>query len=93
MKKILITTATMDTSPELLKKSTRTFPQRAVLASLDDFTEVGVEGIVIAAPGALHAEQAVDALGRGRRIHCQKPHGRTAIDSVLKLPTESTLAV
>jgi predicted dehydrogenase len=37
---------------------------------LDDLTEVGVDGIVIATPGALQAEQAIAALGRGKAIFC-----------------------
>jgi hypothetical protein len=41
----------------------RTFPQKAVLTSKDDLVEVGLDGTVIATPGA-EAEQAL-ALERG----------------------------
>ena len=71
-------TAIADASPEMAKEVARTFPRAAVLASLDDLMEVGVEGIVIATPSALHAAQAVDALERGMAVFCQKPMGRTA---------------
>jgi predicted dehydrogenase len=37
-----------------------------------------VDGIVIATPSALHAEQAIRALEAGAAVFCQKPLGRTA---------------
>ena len=70
--------AIADASPELAAQAARTFPRAAVLTSLDDLMEVGVDGIVIATPSALHAEQAIAALERGMAIFCQKPLGRTA---------------
>src|SRR5215469_12501989 len=81
MKKTLMAAATVGDSLEFMNEIARTFPQSAVLASLDHFTEVGVEGIVIAAPGALHAEQAVDALERGIRIS-EKPPGCTGSEGL-----------
>jgi predicted dehydrogenase len=48
------------------------------LQSLDDLLEQRLDGIVIATPSALHAEQAVAALERGIAVFCQKPLGRTA---------------
>jgi predicted dehydrogenase len=36
---------------------------------------------VIATPSALHAEQAVAALERGRAVFCQKPLARTAVEA------------
>lgn len=70
--------AIADASPELANQAGRTFPRDAVLASLDDLMEVGVDGTVIATPSALHVEQAVEALERGMAIFCQKPLGRAA---------------
>src|SRR5206468_12525063 len=43
------------------------------LASLDDLLAAGVDGVVIATPTALHADQAVAALERGVAVFCQKP--------------------
>jgi predicted dehydrogenase len=37
-----------------------------------------LEGVVIATPSALHAEQACAALGAGRAVFCQKPLARDA---------------
>jgi predicted dehydrogenase len=43
------------------------------LASLDELLAAGVDGVVIATPSALHADQAVAALERGVPVFCQKP--------------------
>ncbi|HVM18140.1 MAG TPA: Gfo/Idh/MocA family oxidoreductase [Gaiellaceae bacterium] len=51
------------------------------LASLDELLDLPLEGIVIATPSALHAEQAVAALERGLAVFCQKPLGRTAAEA------------
>jgi hypothetical protein len=45
--------------------ASRTFSPTAVLTSMDDLLEVGVDGTAIATPGALAAEQAAPALERG----------------------------
>jgi predicted dehydrogenase len=43
------------------------------LDSLDELLEADLDGIVIATPSALHAEQALAALDRGLAVFCQKP--------------------
>jgi predicted dehydrogenase len=43
---------------------------------LDRMIDAGVDGIVIATPSALHAEQAIRALEAGVPVFCQKPLGR-----------------
>lgn len=48
------------------------------LDSLDELLERELDGVVIATPSALHAEQALAALDRGLAVFCQKPLGRTA---------------
>jgi predicted dehydrogenase len=48
------------------------------LASYDELLEQELDGIVIATPNALHAEQAVAALEHGLAVFCQKPLARTA---------------
>ncbi|HET7361483.1 MAG TPA: Gfo/Idh/MocA family oxidoreductase, partial [Salinimicrobium sp.] len=37
-----------------------------------------LDGIVIATPSALHAQQSITALKAGKAVFCQKPLGRTA---------------
>jgi predicted dehydrogenase len=46
-----------------------------------DLDELELDGVVIATPSALHAEQAIDALERGRAVFCQKPLARTATEA------------
>ena len=46
--------------------------------SLDALLDLGLDGLVIATPSALHAEQATRALRRGIAVFCQKPLGRGA---------------
>lgn len=48
-----------------------------VVGSLEALLEAGVDGVVIATPSALHAEQSVRALEAGVAVFCQKPLGRT----------------
>ena len=48
---------------------------------LDTFEELlalDLDGLVIATPSALHADQAIAALERGLAVFCQKPLGRDA---------------
>jgi predicted dehydrogenase len=70
--------AIADASPELARQAAGAFPQAAVLGSLNELIEQGVDGVVIATPSALHAEQAIAALERGIAVFCQKPLGRDA---------------
>ena len=48
------------------------------VSTLDDILAVGVDGVAIATPSALHAEQSIRALDHGVAVFCQKPLGRTA---------------
>ena len=49
-----------------------------VVNTLDELLAETVDGVVIATPSALHAEQAVRALESGVAVFCQKPLARTA---------------
>jgi predicted dehydrogenase len=51
------------------------------LSSFDELLEADLDGIVIATPSALHADQAVAALDRGLAVFCQKPLGRNAVEA------------
>jgi predicted dehydrogenase len=48
------------------------------LGRFEDLLDLDLDGIVIATPSALHAEQAFAALERGLAVFCQKPLGRDA---------------
>jgi predicted dehydrogenase len=51
------------------------------LDSLDDLLAANLDGLVIATPSALHAEQAIAALEHGLAVFCQKPLGRDAAET------------
>jgi predicted dehydrogenase len=56
-------------------------PGAVAVASVDELLELPLDGVVIATPSALHAEQARAALDRGLAVFCQKPLGRTAAEA------------
>jgi predicted dehydrogenase len=58
----------------------RLAPSAEFVRTLDDLLDIGVDGVVIATPSALHAEQSIRALERGAAVFCQKPLGRTAAE-------------
>ena len=51
------------------------------LDTLDELLEHDLDGVVIATPSALHAEQAIAALEAGLAVFCQKPLARTAAEA------------
>lgn len=51
------------------------------LGSLDQLLERQLDGVVIATPSALHAQQAVTVLERGIAVFCQKPLGRDTAET------------
>jgi predicted dehydrogenase len=70
--------AIADPSPEMTAEAGKLAPQAACVSTLDDVLAAGVDGVVIATPSALHAQQSIRALERGVAVFCQKPLGRTA---------------
>lgn len=67
-----------DPNPEMLAEAHALAPGAACVGSLKALLDVGLDGLVIATPNALHAEQAIQALERGVAVFCQKPLGRSA---------------
>lgn len=72
--------AIADPSPEGLAEAAKLAPAAAVVRDLDEMLALGLDGVVIATPSALHAEQSVAALQAGAAVFCQKPLGRTAAE-------------
>ena len=52
-----------------------------LFGSLDELLEFDLDGVVIATPSALHAEQSIRALQSGMAVFCQKPLGRTGLET------------
>lgn len=72
--------AIADPSPDMAAEAAKLAPDAHVAGSLEELLDAGVDGVVIATPSALHAEQAIQALERGVAVFCQKPLGRTAAE-------------
>ncbi|HYE51630.1 MAG TPA: Gfo/Idh/MocA family oxidoreductase [Azospirillaceae bacterium] len=73
--------AVADPSPDMAEEACRLAPGAQRAATLDELLDAGVDGVVIATPSALHAEQSIRALERGVAVFCQKPLGRTAAEA------------
>jgi predicted dehydrogenase len=73
--------AIADPSPEMAAEAQKLAPDAAILANLDEILAVGVDGVVIATPSAMHAEQSIRALSRDVAVFCQKPLGRNAAEA------------
>ncbi|WP_425339688.1 Gfo/Idh/MocA family protein [Microvirga lotononidis] len=69
--------AVADPSSEMAAEAGKLAPDAQLVSGLDDILDLGVDGVVIATPSAMHAEQSIRALERGAAVFCQKPLGRT----------------
>ncbi|WP_114393775.1 Gfo/Idh/MocA family protein [Oleisolibacter albus] len=72
--------AIADPSDEMAAEAGQLAPEAALVSGLDAMLDRGLDGVVIATPSALHAEQSIRALERGVAVFCQKPLGRTAAE-------------
>jgi predicted dehydrogenase len=73
--------AICDPSPEMAAAAQALAPGAVVVDSLEAMLALDLDGIVIASPSALHAEQAVQAFDAGVAVFCQKPLGRNAAEA------------
>lgn len=73
--------AVADPSAEMVGEAVALAPEAAVMASLDEMLARGLDGVVIASPSALHAQQSIAALEAGAAVFCQKPLGRSAAEA------------
>src|SRR5947209_11988760 len=78
--------AVCDSSPDMATAALELAPDAQSVDSLDALLACEPDGVVIATPSALHAEQCVRALEAGAAVFCQKPLGRTAaeVEAVLR---------
>jgi predicted dehydrogenase len=67
-----------DCSEAAVSKAQEVAPGAVTARDLSALLELDLDGIVIATPSALHAEQASAALQNGCAVFCQKPLARTA---------------
>jgi predicted dehydrogenase len=73
--------AVADPQAEALAAAAEVAPEAGRAESLEELLEHDLDGIVIATPSALHADQAVAALERGLAVFCQKPLARDAVET------------
>jgi predicted dehydrogenase len=62
----------------MLEEARKLAPAARLTSRFEDILDAGLDGIVIATPSAMHAEQALQALERKLAVFCQKPLGRNA---------------
>jgi predicted dehydrogenase len=67
-------------------------PQESIRAarSFDELLDEDLDGVVIATPSGLHAQQTIAALQRGRAVFCQKPLARSALETAQAIATAHT---
>lgn len=86
-----------DPDADCLAAARELAPDARVVESLDEMLAAAPDGVVIATPSALHAEQTMAALAAGAHVFCQKPLGRNLaeVDAVLAAAAraERTVAV
>src|SRR4051812_1451463 len=72
--------AICDPNRDMAAEARALAPAAEVVGSLDALLALKPDGVVIATPSALHAQQCVEALGAGAAVFCQKPLGRNAAE-------------
>jgi predicted dehydrogenase len=70
--------AIYDPASDAVQKALELAPRAEVCWSFQELLKMGVDGVVIATPNSLHAEQSLQALEMGLAVFCQKPLGRDA---------------
>jgi len=73
--------AIADPSGEMAAEALKLAPAAKRVEGLEGLLAERLDGIVIATPSALHAEQSIRALEAGAAVFCQKPLGRTASEA------------
>jgi predicted dehydrogenase len=72
--------AICDSDPDMAVGAQALAPDAQLVGSLDELLGCEPDGIGIATPSALHAEQCMRALESGTAVFCQKPLGRNAAE-------------
>ena len=65
--------AILEPDPRALELARALAPGARVMPSLDTLLQLPLDGMVIATPSALHAQQSIAALEAGMAVFCQKP--------------------
>jgi predicted dehydrogenase len=79
--------AVADLNAEVAQRSAAAIPGAVAVPSFDELLGLHLDGIVIATPTALHAEQSIAALDAGAAVFCQKPLGLNAVETARVIQT------
>jgi predicted dehydrogenase len=74
-------TAIFDPDAENARRAAELAPGASVSGSFDELIATRPDGVVIATPSALHAQQSIEALSKGIAVFCQKPLARSASET------------
>ena len=72
--------ALCDPNPEMAQGAQEAASDAQIVGSFEELLACEPDGIVIATPSALHADQCIEAFRQGAAVFCQKPLGRTAAE-------------
>ena len=70
-----------DPSEDNLQAALEVAPDAQRFSSYEELLESDIDGVVIATPSALHAEQSIQALNKGKAVFCQKPLARDTAET------------
>ncbi len=70
-----------DPDPDARQKAFAAVPGAAFFGHYDELLRLELDGLVVATPSALHAEQCVRAFHHGLAVFCQKPLARTLAET------------
>jgi predicted dehydrogenase len=79
--------AVADLNSDAAVRAASDVPGARACGDLDEMLSLDLDGVVIATPNALHANQAIAALEAGVAVFCQKPLGRSAPEVQMILGT------
>ncbi|MFL6776288.1 MAG: Gfo/Idh/MocA family protein [Sphingomicrobium sp.] len=75
-----VAVAVCDPNSEMIAGAKTLAPLALEVDSLEAMLALDLDGVVIATPSALHAEQCIAAIDAGAAVFCQKPLGRNAAE-------------
>lgn len=83
--------AICDSNADMGRQARELAPDAQVVASFEELLACEPDGVVIATPSALHADQCIQALEAGASVFCQKPLGRNAaeVEAVLRVASRA----
>jgi predicted dehydrogenase len=75
-----VVSAICDPTEKMVRAALEAAPGATIAATMEELFDGDLDGVVIATPSALHAEQTLAALERNLSVFCQKPLGRNAAE-------------